>query len=89
MSNQELRQATLEIVQLSEDAPTSAPGPQSWGGNHEGAEMVTYQQEDGWYGYIRGVNKEGNGYEGEDQGPFTSREEVEAELREQYEEDQK
>ena len=88
MANEQMRKATLEITQLSEDAPASNPGPLSWGGAHDGTEMATFQQEDGWYGYLRGVYQ-GQYFEGEDQGPFDSREEAGSELRSQYEEDQK
>jgi hypothetical protein len=85
MTNEEMRNQTLEVVQLSEKAPVGIPGPLSWGGGQDGAEMVTFQQEDGWYGYQRGT-KNGLFSEGEDQGPFDSREDAEAELRSQYEE---
>jgi hypothetical protein len=86
MDDLEMRKQTLEITQLSEATPTSNPGPQSWGGAHDGTEMVTFQQTDGFYGYLRGVHQ-GNAFEGEDQGPFKTREEVEEELRDQYKED--
>lgn len=85
MTNEEMKQQTIETTQLSEKAPASVPGPLSWGGSSDGTEMVTFQQEEGWYGYLQGV-KNGNFSEGEDQGPFDSREEAEAELRSQYEE---
>jgi hypothetical protein len=85
MTNEEMRQETLKVVQLSEKAPAGIPGPLSWGGGQDGAEMVTFQQDDGWYGYQRGT-KNGLFSEGEDQGPFNTREDAEAELRSQYEE---
>jgi hypothetical protein len=83
MANEEMRQATLQVLQLSQNAPHGTPGPQSWGGSQDGAELVTFQQDDGFYGYLRGVTQ-ANFWEQEDQGPFETREEVEAELREQY-----
>ncbi|HEX3640678.1 MAG TPA: hypothetical protein VHV10_05255 [Ktedonobacteraceae bacterium] len=85
MANEEMRKQTLEIVQLSEKAPVGIPGPLSWGGGQDGIEMVTFQQDDGWYGYQRGT-KDGLYSEGEDQGPFKTREDAEQELRSQYEE---
>src|SRR6266699_3407022 len=69
MSNKKMREVTLEVVQLSEKAPEGIPGPLSWGGGQDGTEMVTFQQEDGWYGYQRGIQN-GLYSEGDDQGPF-------------------
>lgn len=88
MTDQEMKQRTIQTIQLSEKAPASVAGPLSWGGAQDnGPEMVTFQQEDGWYGYLQGV-KDGNFSEGEDQGPFDSREEAETELRSQFLADQ-
>lgn len=84
MTDEEMKYQTIQVVQLSESAPQSPQGALSWGGSQDGTEMVTFQQEDGWYGYLRGV-KGGNFSEGEDQGPFETLEEAEAELRSQYE----
>ena len=85
MTNKEMRQETLEVVQLSEKAPVGIPGPLSWGGGQDGVEMVTFQQEDEFYAYQRGT-KNGLYSEGEEQGPFKTRREAEADLRAQYEE---
>jgi hypothetical protein len=78
-------QETMQTVTLSEDDPQITPGPQSWGGRTEGTQMVTWQRlDDSWWGCLQGAT-DGNWWEGEDQGPFDSRGEAEAELREQYE----
>ncbi len=87
MRNEELYQTTVRITVLSEQKPQGIPGPLSWGGGQDGTEMVTWQDDDGWYGCLQGQYK-GNWSEGEDQGPFETREEAEAELRDQYEESQ-
>ena len=88
MDNEQMRAQTLEVTQLSERHPQSNPGPQSWGGSQDGTEMVTFQQENGYYGYLRGVYQ-GNFFEGDDQGPYETREEAEAYLREDYAESQR
>jgi len=86
MTNEEMREKTVEVVQLSEYAPAGNQSAAArCGSSQDGAEMVTFQQGDGWYGYQRGIEN-GLFSEGEDQGPFSSREDAEAELRSQYEE---
>ena len=86
MTNEEMRNETLEVVQLSEYAPAGNQSAAArWGSSQDGAEMVTFQQEDGWYGYQRGIQN-GLFSEGEDQGPFRTRDAAKAELLAQYKE---
>ena len=88
MTNEEMRNETLEVVQLSEYAPAGNQSAAArWGSSQDGAEMVTFQQEDGWYGYQRGIQN-GLFSEGEDQGPFRTRDAAKAELLAQYKESQ-
>jgi hypothetical protein len=83
--NEQLKSETMNVTTLSEQDPACAPGPYSWGGRVDGTQMVSYQQLDGWYGVLQGAT-DGNWWEGEvDQGPYPTREDVEAFLRDDYE----
>jgi len=72
------------VTQLSEQAPRwNTKAMASWGSSTDGTEMVVWKKDDGWYGCLQGVH-EGNGFESEDDGPYPSREEAEAAMRDYY-----
>jgi hypothetical protein len=79
--------STMQIIVLSEQAPKGWAGPASWGSGTDGTEMVTWLDLDGWYGCLQGQHQ-GNWFEGEDQGPYETREEIEKWLRSDYEENE-
>ncbi len=81
---EQLKQETTTVVTLSGQTPKGQTNP--WDGTTDGTQMVTWRQEDGWYGCLQGIYK-GNGFEGDDQGPFDTRDEAEEELRSLYEEE--
>ncbi len=82
------KEATMKVVTLSEQAPQGNPSANArWGSSQDGTEMVTWLKEGQWYGCLQGIYQ-GNWFEGEDQGPFDTREEAEAYLREDYAESQ-
>jgi hypothetical protein len=82
------KEVTMKVVVLSEQAPQgNSSAAFSWGSSIDGTEMVTWLKEGQWYGYLQGISQ-GNWFEGEDQGPFDTREEAEASLREDYAESQ-
>jgi hypothetical protein len=77
-----------QTTQLSENAPgSSGAAMASWGGTTDGTEMLTWEDDDGFYGCLQGIYQ-GIGFEGEDQGPYETRAEVEEVLREHYRMDQ-
>ena len=91
-------EGTTQITVLSEKRPEGFAGPASWGSGTDGTEMVTWQdnglnedgednQSEGFYGCLQG-QYQGNWFEGEDQGPFETREEAEQSLRSDYEDSQ-
>ncbi len=83
-TNEQMKRDTMEVTTLSEQDPACAQGPQSWGGNTDGTQMVVWQQLDGFYGCLQGAAG-GNWFEGEDQGPYPLRSDIEEVLRDDYE----
>lgn len=79
------------VTLLSEQAPRANDSASTrWGSSTAGTEMkVWLDAPERWFGVLRGINKDGNGFESEDIGPYASRVEAETAIRDYYEEDQK
>src|SRR6266496_1547167 len=84
-TNEQMKRDTMEVTTLSEQDPqTVQSANQRWGGTTDGTQMAVWQQLDGFYGCLQGAIG-GNWFEGEDQGPYPLRSDIEEVLRDDYE----
>ena len=77
----------LEVLQISDRAPHTFGDNHRNAGYQEGIEIASWQRFEMFYACVQGIGPGGNWFEGDDAGPFASREQAITTVREQLEAD--